>query len=144
MPTHTIETDDGLRDLFRRVRTIAVVGASDDPSRPSNGVLRFLVAAGYRVYALSPMLRVETIAGAPVHARLADVPEPVDMVDVFRRSEAVDAVLDETLALRPLPTVFWMQLGVWSESAAARAAAHGIAVVTNRCPKIEIPRLMKG
>ncbi len=140
---NTIETDDGLRDLLRRVRTIAVVGASDDPARPSHGVLRFLVGAGYRVYAVNPALRVGQIAGAPVHAHLADVPEPIDMVDVFRRTEAVDAVLDEALALRPRPAAFWMQLGVRAEGAAARAAAHGLAVVMNRCPKIEIPRLMR-
>ena len=120
---------------------IAVVGASAKPDRDSHHVLRFLVAKGYKVAAVNPGLAPGAIPGVPAYARLADIPHPIDMVDVFRNNDAVDGVVDEALALDPLPKVIWMQLGVRVDAAAARAEARGIRVVMNRCPAIEIPRL---
>src|SRR5690606_12896949 len=95
--------DDLIREMLSGTRTIAVVGASPNPLRPSNGVLRFLVAAGYEVYPINPGHAGKEIGGRTVHARLSDVPVPIDMVDVFRRSEAVGGVVDEVLRLEPLP-----------------------------------------
>lgn len=133
--------DDQLRLVLTTTRTIAVVGASDDPARPSHGVLRYLVARGYRVFAVNPKLAGGLIAGAPVYGRLADVPERIDMVDVFRTGPALPALVEEILALRPRPAVIWTQLGVRHEGAVATARAAGFTVVVDRCPKIEIPRL---
>lgn len=126
--------------LLKSVRSIAVVGASVDPSRPSNGVIRFLVGRGYVVFPVNPGHEGEEIAGRRIVARLADVPEPIDMVEVFRESRHVAGVLDETLALRPRPKAFWTQLGVIDETAAARAEAEGLAVAMNRCPAIDLAR----
>ena len=139
--THDSYADAYLRDILTSVRRIAVVGASPNPARPSYGVLAFLAQRGYDVVAVNPGHAGKEIAGRPVYARLADVPGAVDMVDVFRASDYVPGVVDEALALAPLPQVIWMQLGVRDDAAAARAEAAGIRVVMNRCPKIEIPRL---
>jgi predicted CoA-binding protein len=133
--------DDLIREILSGTRTIAVVGASPNPLRPSNGVLRFLVQAGYEVYPVNPGHAGKEIGGRTVHARLSDVPVPIDMVDVFRRSEAVGGVVDEVLRLEPLPRYIWMQLGVVDEAAAARAEAKGVKVIMDRCPAIEYPRL---
>jgi uncharacterized protein len=134
---------DGLIDaILRETKTIAVVGASANPARPSHGVLRWLLTRGYRVFAINPGL-TGTLLGAPVVPRLADVPEPIDMVDVFRNSEAAGAVVDEALALPVPPKVIWMQLGVVNEDAARRAEAAGITVVMDRCPVIESARLAR-
>ena len=138
---HDHYPDAMLRDIFATVRTIAVVGASANPHRPSHGVARFLIASGYRVVAINPGLAADAIPGLVTYARLADVPVPIDMVDVFRNNAAVEGVIDEVLALHPLPRVVWMQLGVRVDAAAARAEAQGLTVVMNRCPAIEIPRL---
>jgi predicted CoA-binding protein len=130
-----------MASVLGSVRTIAMVGASANPSRPSCLVLRYLVAHGYRVFPVNPGLAGSAILGQPVHARLADVPEPIDMVDVFRNAAAAGGVVAEALALEPRPRVIWMQLGVRDEAAALRAEAAGLTVIMDRCPKIEFGRL---
>lgn len=132
--------DSAIAAILRDTRRIALVGASANAARPSASVLRWLLGRGYDVTAINPGLS-GTLFGAPVAARLADLPVPVDMVDVFRNSEAAGAVVDEVLALPWRPKVIWMQLGVVNPEAAARAEAMGIAVVTDRCPVIEAGRL---
>lgn len=126
--------------LLKSVRSIAVVGASVNPARPSNGVIRFLVNRGYEVHPVNPGHEGKEIAGRRIVARLADVPAPIDMVEVFRQSRHVAGVLDEALALDPRPKVFWTQLGVIDEASAERAAAEGFAVAMNRCPAIDLAR----
>ena len=139
---HDHYSDEYLRRILTRVTTIAVVGASDNPRRPSFGVMRFLAVAGYRVFAINPKVTEKDIDGLPVFPSVAAVPEPIDMIDVFRNNAAVPGVVDECLALRPLPSVIWMQLGVRDDVEAERAEARGIQVVMNRCPKIDRPRLL--
>jgi predicted CoA-binding protein len=134
-------SDDEIRSILTTVRHIAIVGASANEDRPSYGVLRFLVGHGYRVSAVNPGLAGQDIHGAKVYATLADVPGPVDMVDVFRNSEAALAVTQDALRLDPLPQVIWLQLGVSNDEAAKLAASKGVRMVMNRCPKIEIARL---
>jgi len=135
--------DDLIRSVLGGVRTIAVVGASPNPMRPSNNVTEFLVAAGYTVFPVNPGHGGEEIAGRLVYERLADIPEPIDMVDVFRRSEALPALVDEVLALEPRPKALWTQLGVVHPEATGRAQAAGMQVVVDRCPAIEYPRLFR-
>lgn len=130
-----------IKTIFATVRTIAVVGASNNPQRPSYGVLNFLARHGYDVIAVNPGLAGAKIGPAPVVARLADLPHAVDMVDIFRNSEAAGAIVDECLALPVPPKVIWMQLDVINTEAAARAEARGITVIMDRCPHIEIARL---
>jgi uncharacterized protein len=134
--------DAFLRDILKRVKTIAVVGVSDKKTRASFVVFAYLLARGYHVVGVNPALAGKTLLDAPCFGRLADLPEPVDMVDIFRHSEAAGGVVDEALRLEPLPFVIWMQLGVRDDAAAARAQAQGVKVVMNRCPKIEYDRLM--
>lgn len=121
-------------------KTIAVVGASANPDRPSNEVMAFLQTRGYRVIPVNPGLGGKLIHGERVYEKLADIPEPIDMVDIFRNSDAAGATVDEALNLTPLPKVIWMQLGVVNEQAAARARAKGLSVIMNRCPAIELTR----
>jgi predicted CoA-binding protein len=134
-------SDDFLRGILRKVKTIAVVGASDKPQRPSYEVSAFLSSRGYRVTGVNPNLAGKTILGAPFVGRLKDLPEPVDMIDVFRNSAAAAGVVDHVLALDWRPTVIWMQLGVRSDAGAALARAQGVEVIMNRCPKLEYLRL---
>lgn len=133
--------DDPILKILAGVRSIAVVGASPNPARPSFGVTRFLASRGYRVFPVNPGHGGREIAGLPAFARLADVPAPIDMVDVFRASAHVASVVDEALALSPRPSVLWTQLGVVDQASAARAEAAGLTVVMDRCPKIELARL---
>jgi hypothetical protein len=128
--------------VLASVRRIAVLGASADPARPSHDVMAFLLARGYDILPVSPKAAGGTLLGVPAYARLADVPEPVEMVDVFRRPEAVPQVVEETLACRAAKgiRVLWLQLGVRDAAAEARAAEAGLAVVADRCPKIELSR----
>ena len=136
---HDNYPDPYLRDVLTSVRTIAIIGASPRRERPSHGVMAYLQRRGYRTIPVNPNAAGVTINGETVYTRLADVPEPVDMVDVFRRTEMAGSVVDEAIAIGA--KVVWMQLGVRDDDAAARAEAHGIKVVMNRCPAIEIPRL---
>jgi uncharacterized protein len=144
---HDTYSDAYLRDVLSGVRTIAVVGASPRPHRPSHGVMRYLQRHGYRAIPVNPFAAGATILGETCYASLADIPVddigPIDMVDIFRRSEAAGTAVDEAIALGVKPGVkaVWMQLGVVDPAAAARAEAAGIKVVMNRCPAIEIPRL---
>jgi uncharacterized protein len=133
--------DARLREILTSVKTIALVGWSPKPERPSNGVARFLKAQGYRVIPVNPGQAGQTALGETVRASLAEITEPVDMVDIFRRSEEAGAVVDEALAHLPGLKAVWMQLGVSDAAAAARAEAAGVQAVMNRCPAIEIPRL---
>jgi uncharacterized protein len=130
-----------IRSILENTEAIALVGASANPSRPSYGVLDFLIRAGYRLFPVNPGLAGKELCGARVYGRLADIPEPIDLVDVFRNSEAAAQTVDEALALRPLPKTIWMQVGVRNDAAAARARASGLNVIQNRCPKIESARL---
>ena len=139
---HDSYPDDFLRDILTGVRVIAVVGASPRPHRPSHGVMRYLQRQGYRAIPVNPFAAWDKILGETCYAKLADVPEAIDMVDIFRRPEMAGGVVDEAIAIGA--SLVWMQLGVRDDAAAARAEAHGIRVVMNRCPAIEIPRLGLG
>jgi uncharacterized protein len=136
---HEIYPDAYLRDILTSVHTIAVVGASPRRERPSHGVMAYLQRHGYRTIPVNPNAAGGTIHGETVYVRLADVPDPIDMVDIFRRSETAGMAVDEAIAAGA--KVVWMQLGVRDDDTAARAEAHGLRVVMNRCPAIEIPRL---
>lgn len=127
--------------ILNSVKTIAIVGASANDVRPSFFVTKYLIDKGYTVFPINPGQAGKEILGRTVHARLADIPGPVDMVDIFRASAAVPPVVDEALALEPRPKVIWMQLTVRHDEAAAKAEAAGVKVVMNRCPKIEYGRL---
>jgi predicted CoA-binding protein len=134
---HGSYSDDYIRAILAGTATIAIVGASADPARPSNVVLSYLLSRSYRLFPVNPGLAGGTILGCPVFARLADIREPIDMVDIFRRQSALAGVVDEALALDPKPKAIWMQLGLRDDVAAARAEAAGVKVVMNRCLKIE-------
>jgi len=133
--------DAKIRQILSAVKTIAVVGWSPKPDRPSHRVAAYLAARGYKVIPVNPGQAGQQALGQLVQAQLADIQEPVDMVDIFRRSEEAGAVVDQALAAFPDLTAVWMQLGVEDTEAAARAMARGVKVVMNRCPAIEIPRL---
>ena len=139
---HDSYSDDYLRDILTEVKTVAVVGASPRPQRPSHGVMRYLQQHGYRAIPVNPFAADAIINGEPCYASLAEVPEKVDMVDVFRRSEAAGEAVDAAIATGA--RVVWMQLGVRDAAAALRAEAKGLRVVMDRCPAIEIPRLGLG
>ncbi len=127
--------------ILNSVKTIAIVGASANDVRPSYFVLKYLLAKGFSVFPINPGQAGKEILGRMTYARLADIPSPIDMVDIFRAATAVPQIVDEVLRFDPLPKVLWMQLGVRHNEAAARAEAAGIKVVMNRCPKIEYGKL---
>ncbi|PKR53303.1 CoA-binding protein [Thalassospira marina] len=139
MSTFTNPDNAGLRDLFNRTRTIALVGASPKPERPSNRVMAFLLDRGFHVIPVNPGQAGGKIHDQKVYAQLADIPEPVDMVDIFRNSEDAGGVVDEAISVNA--KAVWMQLNVIDEDAAKRAQDAGLTVVMNRCPAIEIPQL---
>jgi len=136
---HDTYSDDYLRGILRSVRTIAMVGASERPSRPSHYVMAFLQSKGYRVIPVNPRASVSKILGEKVYPALAEIPVAIDMVDIFRRSEETPVVVDAAIAKSA--KAVWMQLGVRNDAAAAKAEQAGLKVVMNRCPKIEFPRL---
>lgn len=138
---HDRYDDDDLRDILAGVKTIAVVGASPDWARPSAFVMKFLQDKGYRVIPVNPRAAGSAINGERCYASLAEVPVPIDMVDIFRASAAAEGVVGEALALPQRPKVIWMQLGVRNDAAAAKAEAGGMRVVMDRCPKQEWARL---
>jgi uncharacterized protein len=129
-------------DVLKTVKTVALLGASPNPGRPSHGVMGFLLSKGYHVIPVNPGQAGKSILGQTVYAKLSEIPEPIDMVDVFRASEHMGQVMDEVLALDAKPKVVWTQLGVRDDAAAAKAEAAGIMVVQDRCPAIEYPRLL--
>lgn len=139
---HDSYPDYYIADILRSTKLIALVGASPNPERPSHRVMAFLLRKGYRVIPVNPGQAGKEILGQPVVARLADIVEPIDMIDVFRAAEALPSVVEEALALSPLPKVIWGQLSVRHDEAAATAEASGIKVVMDRCPAIEYPRLV--
>jgi predicted CoA-binding protein len=138
---HDSYSDSYIRGILNSVKSIAMVGASERENRPSYFAFKYLLERGYTMIPVNPGQAGETILGRRVYARLADVPEPIDMVDIFRNSRYAPAIVAEALALKPRPQVIWMQLGVRSDEAAALAEANGLKVVMNRCPKIEYGRL---
>ena len=131
--------DEDIATLLRETKTIAVVGASDNPGRASFGVMRFLQDRGYRVIPVNPRITGEHVHGEFVWRELAQIGDPIDMVDIFRNSADAAASVDEAIAVGA--KAVWMQLGVINEAAAAKAEAAGLKVVMDRCPKIEIARL---
>ncbi|RWX75780.1 CoA-binding protein [Neorhizobium lilium] len=133
---------DYIATILKTTKTIALLGASPNPDRPSNRVMSFLLSKGYQVFPVNPGQAGKQILGQTVYSRLADVPQPVDMVDVFRAAEFLDGIVGEALALETPPKVIWGQLGVRDDVAAAKAEAARLKVVMDRCPAIEYPRLM--
>ena len=136
--TLIIQNHQEIINLLQRVKTIALIGASANPLRPSFEVMEFLLAHGYQVFPVNPALKDKTIQNIKVYGSLSDITQPIDMVDVFRKSEAVREILDETLNLSIRPLVFWTQIGVYDGDAARIAADNGMYVVMNKCPKIEL------
>ncbi|MCE8547017.1 CoA-binding protein [Ruegeria pomeroyi] len=134
-------SDDHLKQILKRTKVIAVVGVSMNPVRPSYYVARYLGLKGYRVIPVNPGHAGQRLFGETVRAGLSEISEPVDMVDIFRRSEAVPPIVEEALEVFPGLKTIWMQIGVEHAEAAAQAEARGIDVIQNRCPKIEYQRL---
>jgi predicted CoA-binding protein len=131
--------DDDIRSLLEQTRTIALIGASDRPDRPSNRVMAMLQRHGYRVIPINPQITGEHVHGEFVWRDLTQIGEPIDLVDIFRRPEAAGEAVDQAIAAGA--KAVWMQLGVINQAAAERAEAAGLKVVMDRCPAIEIPRL---
>jgi predicted CoA-binding protein len=138
---HDSYPDGTIRGILNTVKTIAMVGASEKENRPSYFAFKYLLERGYTMFPVNPGHDGHMMLGQKIYARLADIPVPVDMVDIFRGSQYATAIVQEALALTPRPQVIWMQLGVRSDEAAALAEANGMKVVMNRCPKIEYGRL---
>ena len=136
MPT---DSDLFLKDILQRSKTIALVGASNKPTRASYRVMGFLLSCGYNVYPVNPLLARQTIHDQTVYASLSDIPHAIDMVDIFRRSEETSPIIDEAITIGA--KAIWMQLGVINEQGADKARSAGLNVVMDRCPAIEIPRL---
>jgi predicted CoA-binding protein len=134
-----LESGKDIRTLLEATRIIALVGASANAERPSHEVMAFLQKQGYRVIPVNPGLAGQQLLGETAVARLADIEAPIDLVDIFRNSEAAGPIVDEAISAGA--KAVWMQLGVINPEAAARAEAAGLKVVMNHCPKIEIPRL---
>ena len=134
-----LTADADIKALLEETRTIALVGASDRPDRPSYGVMRTLQRHGYRVIPVNPQITGEHVHGEYVFRELSQIGEPIDLVDIFRRSASAGEAVDEAIAVGA--KAVWMQLGVIDQRAAARAEAAGLKVVMNRCPAIDLPRL---
>ena len=138
---HDAYPDSYIRGILNTVKSIAMVGASEKENRPSYFAFKYLLERGYRMIPVNPGHAGHEMLGQRIYARLADIPEPIDMVDIFRASRYALGIVQEALALNPRPQVIWMQLGVRNDEAAALAEANGLKVVMNRCPKIEYGRL---
>ena len=134
--------DTAIRDILATTETIAVVGASPNTMRPVFGVMAYLLRAGYRVIPVNPGHGGHKILGQKVYARLSDIPDAIDIVDIFRRQSALAGVVDEALLLNPLPKAIWMQLDLRDDAAAEKARSAGLAVVMDRCIKVEHTRLL--
>ena len=139
--SHDAYPDSYIRGILNTMKTIAMVGASEKDNRPSYFAFKYLLERGYRMIPVNPGHAGETMLGPKVYARLSDIPEPIDMVDIFRASKYVLPIVQEALSLKTRPQVIWMQLGIRNDEAAALAEANGMKVVMNRCPKIEYGRL---
>jgi hypothetical protein len=138
---HDSYPDSYIRGILNTVKTIAVVGISPKDNRPSYFAFKYLLERGYRMIPVNPGFAGREILGQKVYGRLAEIPEPADMVDIFRAPAYAPGIVEEALALRPAPRVIWMQLGIRDDAAAALAEQNGLKVVMNRCPKIEYGRL---
>ena len=138
---HDRYDDETIRGVLRSMRSIAIVGATNNPARPSFIVAKYLIGRGFDVIPVNPRLAGHEVLGVKAVGRLVEVGRPIDMVEVFRNTAEAGSVVDEALALDPLPKVIWMQLSVRDDAAAARAEARGVQVIMNRCPKIEYGRL---
>jgi predicted CoA-binding protein len=138
---HDNYSDTYIRGILNTVKTIAMVGVSANTSRPSYFAFKYLMERGYRMIPVNPGLAGQELLGQKVYGKLADIPLPVDMVDIFRASRYAPDIVREALALRPRPQVIWMQLGIRNDEAAEFAEGNGLKVVMNRCPKIEYGRL---
>jgi predicted CoA-binding protein len=138
---HDAYSDSYIRGILNTVKTIAMVGASEKENRPSYFAFKYLMEHGYRMIPVNPGHAGETMLGQKIYARLSDVPESIDMIDIFRASQYALPIVQEALSLKPRPQVIWMQLGIRNDEAAALAEANGMKVVMNRCPKIEYGRL---
>ena len=134
-----LTADEDIAELLQSARTISMVGASDRPDRPSHRVMKFLQNQGYRIIPVNPQITGEHVHGEYVWRELAQIGEPIDIVDIFRRPQAAGEAVDEAIAVGA--KAVWLQLGVINEDAAQRAEAAGLKVVMDRCPAIEIPRL---
>lgn len=136
-------SDDLLRDVLKRTKIVACIGVSTNPVRPSYYVARYMSLKGFKMIGVNPGHAGKVQFGMPIYASLRDIPKDagVDMVDIFRRSDAVPAIVDEALEVLPDLKTVWMQIGVEHAQAAAKAQAHGLTVIQNRCPKIEYQRL---
>lgn len=134
-------TDQHLRDVLNGSKSVAVVGVSTNPVRPSYFVARYLGLKGFDVYPVNPVYAGQTLLGKPIVAGLSDLSVQIDMVDIFRRSDAVPEIVDDALASFPNLRTIWMQIGVSHAQAAEKARARGVTVIQNRCPKIEYQRL---
>jgi len=133
--------DDHLKNVLKRTKRVAVVGVSMNPVRPSYYVARYLSLKGFTVIPVNPGYAGKMLFGQTVQARLSDIKDGVDMVDIFRRSEAVPPIVDEALEVFPGLDTVWMQIGVENAEATKKAEARGVTVIQNRCPKIEYQRL---
>ena len=138
---HDSYDDSYIRGILNTVKTIAMVGVSANTSRPSYFAFKYLLERGYHMIPVNPGLAGQELLGQKVYGKLADIPEPVDMVDIFRASQYALGIVQEALALKPRPQVIWMQLGVRNDEVARLAEEAGLKVVMNRCPKIEYGRL---
>ncbi|HEX4409845.1 MAG TPA: CoA-binding protein [Xanthobacteraceae bacterium] len=138
---HDAYSDTYIRGILNTVKTIAMVGASGKENRPSYFAFKYLLERGYHMIPVNPGHGGQSILGQKIYAKLADIPEPIDIVDIFRASQHALPIVQEALALNPRPQVIWMQLGIRNDEAAALAEANGVKVVMNRCPKIEYGRL---
>jgi predicted CoA-binding protein len=138
---HDTYDDSYIRGILNTVKTIAMVGASAKDNRPSYFAFKYLLERGYNMIPINPGLAGKELLGKKIYGKLSDVPEPIDMVDIFRASSYAVPIVQEALTLNPKPRVIWMQLTVRNDEAAALAEANGMKVVMNRCPKIEYGRL---